>query len=45
LNSSDGLRRKSGSPLRYRGVPLGEVSEILDSAAAYERDLPFGQAP
>jgi phospholipid/cholesterol/gamma-HCH transport system substrate-binding protein len=30
-----------GSPLRYRGVPLGEVSEILDSAAAYERDVPL----
>jgi len=30
-----------GSPLRYRGVPLGEVSEILDSAAVYERDVPL----
>ena len=30
-----------GSPLRYRGVPLGQVSEILDSAAAYERDVPL----
>ena len=30
-----------GAPLRYRGVPLGEVSEILDSAAAYERDVPL----
>ena len=32
-----------GSPLRYRGVPLGEVSEILDSAAAYERDVPLAE--
>lgn len=30
-----------GSPLRYRGVPLGQVSEILDSAAVYERDVPL----
>jgi ABC-type transporter Mla subunit MlaD len=29
-----------GAPLRYRGVPLGEVTEILDSAAVYERDVP-----
>jgi phospholipid/cholesterol/gamma-HCH transport system substrate-binding protein/paraquat-inducible protein B len=32
-----------GAPLRYRGVPLGEVSEILDSAAAYERDVPLAK--
>src|SRR6476620_717721 len=32
-----------GSPLRYRGVPLGEVSEILDSASAYERDVPLAE--
>jgi ABC-type transporter Mla subunit MlaD len=32
-----------GSPLRYRGVPLGAVSEILDSAAAYERDVPIAK--
>lgn len=30
-----------GAPLRYRGVPLGEVSEILDSSAVYERDVPL----
>jgi ABC-type transporter Mla subunit MlaD len=29
-----------GAPLRYRGVPLGEVTEILDSGAVYERDVP-----
>src|SRR5215469_11660429 len=32
-----------GAPLRYRGVPLGQVSEIVDSAAAYERDVPLDQ--
>jgi len=32
-----------GAPLRYRGVPLGEVSEILDSAAVYERDVPLNK--
>jgi ABC-type transporter Mla subunit MlaD len=30
-----------GAPLRYRGVPLGEVTEILDSAAVYEKDIPL----
>jgi phospholipid/cholesterol/gamma-HCH transport system substrate-binding protein/paraquat-inducible protein B len=30
-----------GAPLRYRGIPLGEVSEILGSAAEYERDVPL----
>ena len=30
-----------GAPLRYRGVPLGEVTEILDSAAVYEMDVPL----
>src|ERR1700751_4740328 len=32
-----------GAPLRYRGVPLGEVTEILDSAAVYERDVPLAK--
>ena len=32
-----------GSPLRYRGVPLGQVSEIVDSAAEYERDVPLAK--
>jgi phospholipid/cholesterol/gamma-HCH transport system substrate-binding protein len=32
-----------GSPVRFRGVPLGQVSEIVTSAAAYETDVPIGQ--
>jgi ABC-type transporter Mla subunit MlaD len=30
-----------GGPVRFRGVPLGHVSEILTSAATYERDVPL----
>jgi ABC-type transporter Mla subunit MlaD len=33
-----------GAPVRFRGVPLGQVSEILTSAAAYETDVPLDKS-
>ena len=32
-----------GSPVKYRGIPLGSVSQITSSAVLYERDVPVGQ--
>jgi phospholipid/cholesterol/gamma-HCH transport system substrate-binding protein/paraquat-inducible protein B len=32
-----------GSPVKYRGIPLGSVSQISGSATLYERDVPVGQ--
>jgi phospholipid/cholesterol/gamma-HCH transport system substrate-binding protein/paraquat-inducible protein B len=31
-----------GSPVKYRGIPLGAVSQIVTSSALYERDVPVG---
>ena len=32
-----------GSPVKYRGIPLGSVSQIASSASLYEQDTPVGQ--
>jgi len=32
-----------GSPVKYRGIPMGSVSQISSSAAIYERDTPVDQ--
>jgi len=32
-----------GSPVRYRGVPLGQVTEILPASLEYERDVPVNK--
>jgi phospholipid/cholesterol/gamma-HCH transport system substrate-binding protein/paraquat-inducible protein B len=32
-----------GAPVKFRGVPLGEVIEIVASPAAYEGDIPIGK--
>jgi ABC-type transporter Mla subunit MlaD len=30
-----------GAPVEFRGVPLGQVTQILTSSATYERDVPL----
>ena len=32
-----------GAPVKFRGVPLGQVTQILTSGALYQENLPVGQ--
>ena len=32
-----------GAPVQFRGVPLGEVTEIVNSGLDYEPEVPFGK--
>jgi phospholipid/cholesterol/gamma-HCH transport system substrate-binding protein/paraquat-inducible protein B len=32
-----------GSPVKYRGIPLGSVSQISSSSTLYEREVPVGE--
>lgn len=34
-----------GSPVEFRGIPPGDVTEIFSSFAIYESDVPFDERP